>query len=262
MPTLKITFNLLYLFFILILPTHGQKNTDNKQIIDSLRLVLATEKDEKVLIKTYRELVYYYNNTSGFDSSIVTAKRELALAEKIHDTTSIVKMHSGMGVASWNMAEYNKALAYYVKGLRIAVKNEDLSSLYNNIGLVYWDKGELSTSLRYFLLSYEMDKATNNIEGMSSCMLNIGLIYDDLNDYNNALKYYFQALVMINTDGYADQFGGPKGKKFKYRQLNELLLKISTLPMSEQKEVLEKEFLNWKGDLEQLDDICLIGIKV
>lgn len=64
------------------------------------------------------------------------------------------------------------------------------------------------------------------------------------------------------TDGYADQFGGPKGKKFKNKQLEDLLLSVNTLPMQEQKTEIEKTFLNWKGELEQIDDVLVIGIKI
>lgn len=68
--------------------------------------------------------------------------------------------------------------------------------------------------------------------------------------------------IYIFTDGYADQFGGPNGKKFKYHQLVDLMKRISTLPINEQKNNLDKEFLEWKGNLEQVDDICVIGIRV
>jgi len=68
--------------------------------------------------------------------------------------------------------------------------------------------------------------------------------------------------VYIFTDGYADQFGGPSGKKFKYHQLIALMRTLSTLPISEQQLKLETEFQNWKGNLEQVDDICIIGIKI
>lgn len=63
------------------------------------------------------------------------------------------------------------------------------------------------------------------------------------------------------TDGFADQFGGPKGKKFKYRQLNELLLRISSIRMEEQHAILNTDFDNWKGKLEQVDDVLVIGIR-
>ncbi len=69
-------------------------------------------------------------------------------------------------------------------------------------------------------------------------------------------------VIYLYTDGYADQFGGPKGKKFKYKELNELLLSISELTCTEQKEKLEATFMNWKGDLEQVDDVLIIGIKI
>jgi serine phosphatase RsbU (regulator of sigma subunit) len=63
------------------------------------------------------------------------------------------------------------------------------------------------------------------------------------------------------TDGYPDQFGGPKGKKFKYKQLNELLLEVSSLPSTKQKDILENTFLEWKKETEQIDDVCIVGIQ-
>jgi len=64
------------------------------------------------------------------------------------------------------------------------------------------------------------------------------------------------------TDGYPDQFGGPKGKKYKYKQLEENIHSILHLPMSEQKQNLNNNFENWKGALEQVDDVCIIGIRL
>jgi serine phosphatase RsbU (regulator of sigma subunit) len=69
-------------------------------------------------------------------------------------------------------------------------------------------------------------------------------------------------VLYLYTDGYADQFGGPKGKKFKYKSLNDLLLSNSTKNMNEQSELLIEEFNNWKGNLEQVDDVLVIGVRV
>ncbi len=69
-------------------------------------------------------------------------------------------------------------------------------------------------------------------------------------------------VVYIFTDGYADQFGGPKGKKFKYKQLEETLIAIHTSPMHEQERMLERRFNEWKAENEQVDDVLLIGIRV
>ncbi len=67
--------------------------------------------------------------------------------------------------------------------------------------------------------------------------------------------------VYLFTDGYADQFGGPKGKKFKYKQLQGLLAVIGEEPMKEQHRILSETFDKWKGNLEQVDDVCIIGLR-
>ncbi|MGZ3901259.1 MAG: SpoIIE family protein phosphatase [Bacteroidia bacterium] len=68
--------------------------------------------------------------------------------------------------------------------------------------------------------------------------------------------------IILYTDGYADQFGGARGKKFKYRQLDELLLSIKNHRAEEQSELLNQCFEEWKGGLEQVDDVCVIGIRI
>lgn len=71
----------------------------------------------------------------------------------------------------------------------------------------------------------------------------------------NCIYYLF-------TDGYADQFGGPHGKKFKYRPMQEKLLGISSISLGDQKNELSSTFQIWKGNLEQVDDVCVIGVLV
>ena len=67
--------------------------------------------------------------------------------------------------------------------------------------------------------------------------------------------------VYIFSDGYPDQFGGEKGKKFKYKQFQELLLSIQDKSMKEQKAILDKTIVDWMGKLEQVDDILVIGAR-
>ena len=69
-------------------------------------------------------------------------------------------------------------------------------------------------------------------------------------------------MLYLYTDGFADQFGGPKGKKFKYKQLNETLFSIANHPITQQRQILEDVFTEWKGSLEQVDDVCVMGIKL
>ena len=69
-------------------------------------------------------------------------------------------------------------------------------------------------------------------------------------------------VVYTLTDGFPDQFGGEKGKKFMSKNLRELLSTNARLPMHEQKKLLEKTFSNWVGNLEQVDDVTLIGVRI
>ena len=68
--------------------------------------------------------------------------------------------------------------------------------------------------------------------------------------------------IYIFSDGYADQFGGEKGKKLKSANFKKLLLDVVTQDMQTQLTQIDEAFENWKGDLEQLDDVCVIGVRV
>jgi len=68
--------------------------------------------------------------------------------------------------------------------------------------------------------------------------------------------------LFLFTDGYADQFGGPKGKKFKYKQLEKLVIENISSPPEYLKEILSREFEAWKINTEQVDDVCIIGIRL
>ncbi|MBK9191980.1 MAG: SpoIIE family protein phosphatase [Crocinitomicaceae bacterium] len=69
-------------------------------------------------------------------------------------------------------------------------------------------------------------------------------------------------ILYIFTDGFPDQFGGPKGKKFKYQTFKKLLLSNAHLSMQKQKEILSGSLKQWQREFEQTDDICVIGIKI
>ncbi len=64
------------------------------------------------------------------------------------------------------------------------------------------------------------------------------------------------------SDGYMDQFGGLNYKKFRISQLKEIFLNIADRPMTEQKEILDTTFENWKGANEQIDDVTILGFRV
>jgi serine phosphatase RsbU (regulator of sigma subunit) len=79
---------------------------------------------------------------------------------------------------------------------------------------------------------------------------------------DNIIPLQKNDMIYIFSDGYADQFGGPKGKKFMVSHFRELLVKAAELKINEQKNYLNKTIEEWRGELEQVDDVLVIGVRV
>ncbi len=87
--------------------------------------------------------------------------------------------------------------------------------------------------------------------------------YDNLEPYTtHSVNLQKDDSIYIFSDGFADQFGGENGKKLKAANFKKLLLSIQKENMTKQKELLDDAFEQWKGELEQLDDVCIIGVRI
>jgi len=105
-------------------------------------------------------------------------------------------------------------------------------------------------------------KTSDLVETIKGCKQSIGLTNNPTAFLTHEINLSKGDCVYIFTDGYSDQFGGPKGKKFKSRAFKELLQSINKEPINKQKEIIETTIKTWKGKLEQVDDICVIGLKI
>ncbi|MBL1232996.1 MAG: PP2C family protein-serine/threonine phosphatase [Vicingaceae bacterium] len=90
----------------------------------------------------------------------------------------------------------------------------------------------------------------------------IGAYETEKSFQNHEIELQKDDMVYLFSDGYADQFGGIKGKKFNYKRFKQLLTEVASLPVEEQKQILLNTHKDWKGMQEQLDDICIIGVRV
>lgn len=90
----------------------------------------------------------------------------------------------------------------------------------------------------------------------------IGL-HQDMKSFNLVeLDLHPEDVIYVFTDGFADQFGGERNKKLMYKPFKKLLLENRALSMESQKENLGQFFENWRGDNEQVDDVCVIGVRI
>ncbi|MBI5217749.1 MAG: SpoIIE family protein phosphatase, partial [Bacteroidia bacterium] len=103
---------------------------------------------------------------------------------------------------------------------------------------------------------------TNDLLEVKADKMPIGIYQEMLPFKNNTIKVNKGDTIYLASDGYEDQFGGEKRKKFLNKRFKESLLQIAHLPMQEQREALNTIFENWKGKGEQIDDVTVMGIRV
>jgi serine phosphatase RsbU (regulator of sigma subunit) len=90
----------------------------------------------------------------------------------------------------------------------------------------------------------------------------IGLHWEETNFTNHRINLTNHDTVYVFTDGFIDQFGGEHRKKYKVNRFKELLLFFQNESMGTQNQLLENEFDSWRGDIEQIDDVCVIGVRI
>ena len=159
-----------------------------------------------------------------------------------------------------NIKEPNQVFNYTRKRLIESITNEDQKDGFDGI-LVRFEKQ--SKRITYAASNNHPVVISNNELihlGCDKMPVGKGERADEFKLYE--INVQQGDTIYFYTDGYADQFGGEKGKKFKYKPLNSILQSFTSTKMNEQKNILEKSFQDWKGDLEQVDDVCIIGIKV
>ena len=103
---------------------------------------------------------------------------------------------------------------------------------------------------------------TNVIEEINADKQPIGMYSTNDLFTHNKTKLTKGDAIYLFSDGFSDQFGGESGKKYKSANFKKFLISISDKSMEEQNQLLSKEFNSWKGDLEQIDDVCVMGVRI
>ena len=116
----------------------------------------------------------------------------------------------------------------------ITPENESNTIIHNNISLIEYKANKQPVGFHYKMKEFTQQE----------------------------IELFAGDILYLFTDGFPDQFGGPKAKKFKYLPFKKFLMEIHTKPMTEQKQLINDKFNDWKGEFEQIDDLTIIGIRV
>ncbi|HBF88764.1 MAG TPA: hypothetical protein DDX39_08995 [Bacteroidales bacterium] len=170
----------------------------------------------------------------GMDISLVVINMKTF---KVSETLKVLSPSESYVTYNAQFAGANNPL-YIVKSEKLKVKNEENTKL-----------DELST------FNFQLDEVKGDNMPIS--------IYNRMDDFtNHEFTLETGDMIYLFSDGYADQFGGKNDKKYSYKRFKQLLLTNCQLPMSEQKNVIEAEFDNWKNKNEQIDDVTVLGLKI
>ncbi|MES2567726.1 MAG: SpoIIE family protein phosphatase [Bacteroidota bacterium] len=176
----------------------------------------------------YNLLKDILKNTESIEPSVIMDKMNDGVAHTLHtNTTSGKQTKDGMDMTLC-------AINYSTLELQFSGAFNPLYIIRNNE-----------------LIQYKADKFP------------VGMFIGEKQNFtNNLIQLQKGDSIYIFSDGYADQFGGPKGKKFMAGNFRQLLVDVSKLPIETQKSTLNQTIEEWRGNLEQVDDILIIGVQV
>jgi serine phosphatase RsbU (regulator of sigma subunit) len=167
------------------------------------------------------------NNRKIIDSGQILDELRKEVQRALHQKGNSEEAKDGMDISLCIIDRTKNSLQY--------------SGAYNNLYLIR--RGEL--------FEYPADR------------MPIGIFDEaDSNFKRNHIDILPDDIIYMFSDGYADQAGGPDHKKFRYTSLKTLLTEIHKLPLQQQKQKLEKNFIEWKRDSDQRDDVLIIGLRV
>jgi serine phosphatase RsbU (regulator of sigma subunit) len=256
----------------------------NDNITDSIRYAKRIQSailpDEDELVETFGEAFVLYMPKDIVSGDFYWFKRYNEKQSKIilaaADCTGHGVPGALMSIVSHNLLRETIELrkihqpAKILEDLRLGIRstlkqdeNQNRDGLDISLCMIDLLKNTLTVAGSYTPVYYFLD-GSEQIEAIKPNKLSIGGSEITLNQAfeQTTIDLKDKMVIYLFSDGYQDQFGGPEGKKFMAHRFRKLLCEVHSLPLSQQKQILESTIRNWMQNQKQIDDIMVIGIKV
>ncbi|HTB30697.1 MAG TPA: tetratricopeptide repeat protein [Bacteroidia bacterium] len=222
-------------------------NTPVQHIIDSLKRVLNTYKDDTIKVITLNRLSNKLEVIGNYDSSMVYAGKAMVLAEKIEYKRGLARAFGNMGNNYIDQGDYGKALGYQNKALAINQEigsKEGIASAYTNIANIYWYQGNYPKALEYGTNALSIVQEVGDKNGIAIQLGNIGNIYSSQGNFPKALEYDLKALKLTQEIG--DKIGiagnlGNIGNIYYYQMNYSNALEYDLKALAAAREIGDKE---------------------
>jgi serine phosphatase RsbU (regulator of sigma subunit) len=251
----------------------------NKEMTDSINYAKIIQRsilpDPKEIMKVFPECFGLYKPKSVVSGDFYwfSQKEKFAMIAAVDCTGHGVPgaLMSMIGVEKLNEAVENnltkpaEILSYLNKGVKTTLRQKDFSSVSKDgmdIALCCFEPDK--NILRFAGAMRPLWIIRNNeLIEYKSTKASLGGTTPDTQEFiSHEVPLQKGDSIYIFTDGFADQFGGEKGKKIMTKNFKELLLSAQSTPFLEQENILNKKLMEWQGDFEQVDDILVIGIRI
>ena len=190
----RIISNLILLLFI----SSGFSVKSQQTVIDSLKLVIESSRDDKKKIRFYLPLLKKLT-TKNFDEAIEAAQGGISLAAKLKDSGTLGSLQNEMGNAYYLKGNYDSAASYYYKALELLKRTgtpATVAAALNNLGRLYRKTRDLGRSLQMYDEALGIYQKIGDESGMATILNESGVVYEYKGDYNEAVNRYKSSLAI------------------------------------------------------------------
>ena len=198
---LKIRIPLKLLFLFLLF--FGNSSFSQSNALDSLLVKISKEKTDTNNIKYYYRMVQLLSRIGEYNRALLYSDTVIAYCKKLNNKYILSNVFNEIGIIYLNRGDLTVSLKYFTKSLNLRIELGDPKEISNsniNIGIIYENQGEYVQALKYYFKSLKIKEEVKDRKGEATCLNNIGIIYKNQGNFSKSLEFYFKSLDIYNKE--------------------------------------------------------------